>query len=121
MNKQERSKESALIILASSPSYTEAARLLEVDPSTVYEWLKDKEFATRLEQTRNLIFGEAVSKLKGHCTKAVDTLASLLSDESPQVRRGASNDILNHATKFKELQEFDQRLAALEQRSKNKR
>jgi len=107
-------KESALLILASSPSYAEAARLLEVDPSTIYEWLKDKEFSDRLEQLRNSIFTEAISKLKGHSTRAVDTLADLLTDESSQVRREAANDILNHATKLKEVQEIEARLKVLE-------
>lgn len=107
-------KEKALLTLASCSSYAEAARVLEVDPSTIYEWLKDKKFAERLERLRSSIFTEAINKLKGHSAKAVDTLADLLIDENSQVRRGAANDILNHATKLKEVQETEARLKALE-------
>lgn len=120
MNKQERSKENALVILASSPTYAEAARLLEVDPSTIYEWLKDKDFVARLEQARNFIVSDAINKLKIHTTKAVDTLAFLLDDESPQIRRGAANDVLNHVAKLWELQEIEERLSTIEKMQKTR-
>ena len=120
MKKQERIKESALVILATSPSRAEAARILGVDPSTIYDWLKDEEFSAKLEQTRNLIVSDAISTLKSHTTKAVDTLAALLDDESSQIKRGTANDILNHVMKFNELQEIEARLRVLEKTQQTK-
>jgi hypothetical protein len=121
MDKQQHKKENAIAILASSVTYAEAARLLEVNPCTIYEWLKDPEYVEKLEQTRNLIVGDAIGKLKGYCVRAVDTLASLLDDESSQVRRGAANDILNHVSRYKEIEEFEKRISNLERISNDKR
>lgn len=112
--KSKKSKEDALVVLASCSSYTEAAKQLEVSIPTIYKWLSDSEFSAKLEGVRNQIVTDAISKLKAHTTKAVDTLALLMDDESSQVRRGACNDILNHVTKFMELREIETRLKTLE-------
>ena len=112
--KLKKSKEDALVCLASCSSFNEAAKQLGVSVPTIYNWLIDPEFSAKLDSIRNQIVSEAISKLKTHTTKAVDTLALLMDDESSQVRRGASNDILNHACRFMELKEIEVRLKALE-------
>lgn len=112
--KSKKSKEDALVILASCSSYAEAARELGVSVPTIYNWLGDSEFLAKLESVRNQIVSDSISKLKTYTTKAVDTLALLLDDENPQIRRGVSNDILNHVLKFIEMKELETRLKALE-------
>lgn len=112
--KSKKSKEDAIVTLASCSSYAEAARELGVSIPTIYKWLGDPEFAAKLESIRNQLVSEAISKLKTHTTKAVDTLATLLDDDNPQIRRGASNDILNHVSRFIEIKEIEVRLKALE-------
>jgi hypothetical protein len=112
--KSKKSKEDALVVLAICMSYSEAARELDVSVPTVYKWLGDSEFLARLEAIRNQIVSDSISKLKTHTTKAVDTLAMLLDDENPQIRRGASNDILNHVSRFIEIKEIKGRLKTLE-------
>ncbi|MGE4574522.1 hypothetical protein [Parachlamydia sp.] len=112
--KSKKSKEDAIVVLASCSSYAEAARELGVSIPTIYKWLGDPEFEAKLESIRNQIVSESISKLKTHTTKAVDTLAMLLDDDSPQIRRGASNDILNHVSRFIEIKEIEVRLKALE-------
>lgn len=113
-DKQKRSKEIALPILASTPDYSEAAKLIGCSRGEIYEWLKDNEFKAELEKLRSQIVNDAISKMKAHVTKAVDVLASLLDDESSQVRRAACNDILNHVGRFMELKELENRLVNLE-------
>jgi len=112
-----RSKENALIILASTPNYREAAKQLNIAVPTIYSWLRDPEFASKVEETRNEIVSDAIAKMKGYAVKAVETLANLMDDESAHVRRAASNDILNHVGRFMELKEFEQRLINLERQS----
>jgi transposase len=112
--KSKKSKEDAIVVLVSCSSYAEAAKELGVSVPTVYKWLGDPEFSAKLEATRNQIVSDSISKLKTHTTKAADTLALLLDDDNPQIRRGVSNDILNHVLKFIELKELEARLKALE-------
>jgi hypothetical protein len=116
--KQERSKENALIVLATCSNYIEAAKQLEVTPQTIYEWLKDEDFAAKLELTRNHIVNNAICSMKAHVTKAVDTLGRLLDDPSPQIQRGAANDLINHVSRFIELKDLQKRIEAIEQKSK---
>ena len=112
--KTKKSKEDAIVVLASCSSFPEAAKELGVTVQTIYNWLADPEFLAKLESVRNQIVSDAISKLKAHTTKAVETLVLLMDDENSQVRRGASNDILNHVSRLMEIKELEVRLKALE-------
>lgn len=114
--KQKRSKEQALAVLATTTNYSEAARILGVGTERIYTWLKDPEFKAELEKLRSCLVEDAVSKMKAYTTKAVDTLANLMDDDVSQVRRGAANDILNHVGRFMELKELERRIEILEQK-----
>lgn len=113
-DKQKRSKEAAIPILAITPNYSEAAKLIGCSRDEIYEWLKDDSFRLELEMIRSKLVDDAISKMKTHTTKAVDTLAILMDDESSQVRRAACNDILNHVGRFIELKDLENRLVILE-------
>ena len=113
-DKTTRSKMKALPILATTPNYSEAARLIGCSHEQIYSWLRDEEFKAELEKLRSHLVNDAISKMKGYVTKAVDTLAALMDDESSQVRRAACNDILNHVGRFIELKELETRLDNLE-------
>jgi HEAT repeat protein len=113
-NKMSRSKVKALPILATTPNYSEAARLIGCSYDQIYSWLRDPDFKNELEKLRSQLVDDAISKMKSHVTKAVDVLATLMDDESSQVRRAACNDILNHVGRFIELKELETRLVNLE-------
>jgi hypothetical protein len=113
-DKQQRSKETALPILATCANYSEAARQIGCSREEIYTWLKDPEFKVELERLRTDIVNDAISQLKNNATKATNTLVNLLEDESSQVRLKAANDILNHLGRFMELRELETRLKALE-------
>lgn len=114
-DKQQRSKEQALPILAMNANYSEAARLIGCSRDEIYEWLKDPAFRTELEYLRTDIVNDAISQLKTHATKATNTLVALLDDKRPQIKLKAANDILNHLGRFMELRELETRLKALEE------
>lgn len=117
VNKQERSKELAVPILASCPDYSKAAKELGICRELIYEWMKDPLYKTKVDEARSQLVAEAIVRLKANMTKAVDVLVFLLDDESPVIRRGAANDILNHTGRFIEIKELESRIKALEQRS----
>jgi hypothetical protein len=120
-DKSQRSKESALPILATIPNFCEAAKIIGCSTEQIYTWLKeDSEFKTKLDAMRAEVVNKsveaAIAKLKNSMTKAVDTLISLLDRQDyPAVQRAASNDLLNHFQKFKELAELEERISKLEQ------
>lgn len=62
------------------------------------------------------ILENAIVSLKQTTTKAVEVLANLLSSEDEKIRRGCANDILSHVAKFRELQELESRVEALEEK-----
>ena len=113
-DKQQRSKEAALPILATCANYTEAARQIGCSRDEIYIWLKDPEFKAEIERIRTDLVNDAISQLKTHATKATSTLVNLLDDESSQIKLKAANDILNHLGRFMELRELETRLKSLE-------
>lgn len=117
LNKQERSKELAIPILASCPDYSKAAKELGICRELIYEWMKDAAYKAKVDEARSQLVAEAIERLKANMTKAVDVLVLLLDDESPVIRRGCANDILTHTGRFIELKELEQRIKALELRA----
>ena len=122
-DKMKRSQELALPHLAISSNYSKTCEELGLSQDTLYSWLHDDpEFKAQLDKMRseacNRVFEEAIATLKNSTTKAVTTLVALLDrDDYPAVQRAAANDILTHVQKFKELQDFEDRIAKLEQRA----
>jgi hypothetical protein len=120
-DKQQRSKEHALPILASTTNFCEAATILGISTEQIYSWLReDPEFKAKLDALRAELatkaFSDAIEKLKSSMTVAVDTLLSLLHREDyPGVQRAAANDLINHYVKFKDTQELEERITKLEQ------
>ena len=108
----------ALPYILASPSYEEAARKAQISSKQIYEWLKDPEFKSELEKQRNQVVETAMNLLKMNTTRAAESLGELLSSPNELVKRGAANDILNHVAKFRELQELVDRVAMLEEKTK---
>ena len=109
-------QQKALPFFVTSCSEAEACRRANISKQTYYEWLKGPLFKSELQRLRNLVTEEAVDQLKTHTTKAVDTLVKLLDVESSSLKRHVANDILSHVAKYKEIQELESRIDALERR-----
>lgn len=122
-DKAQRSKELALPILATMSNYSEAAKKIGISEDQLYLWLReDPEFKAQVDKMRSelceRVFKEAIETLKNSMTKAVTTLVALLDrHDYPAVQRAAANDILTHVQKFKELQDFEERILKLEARA----
>jgi hypothetical protein len=97
--KMERSKELALPVLLSAPTYSKAAQQLGVATSTIYEWLKDDEFRNALDDLRRSILADSIARLKGYVSLAVDVLAETMTDPDPKLRLKAATTILDSVNK----------------------
>lgn len=96
------------------------SRLTGISVKQIYRWLAQANFQEELEKRRNKLSKDAVDKLKVNLTKAATTLVKLLDSNSEAMRRGASNDILNHILRIMELREIEVRLATLEATSQQR-
>ncbi len=76
--------------------------------------MKIPAFRDALARERDAVLNDALSAVKVHVTKAVETLAKLMRIDDPITRRLACNDILRHALKVRELEDFEKRIASIE-------
>ncbi|MBS0624376.1 MAG: hypothetical protein JSS62_07150 [Verrucomicrobia bacterium] len=97
-----------------STSEAEACRQAKLAKQTYYDWLKEPAFRKSLKDLRDRALENAVETLKTHATRAVGVLVGLLDRDNPSLQRNVANDILGHVAKFKELNELEMRLEALE-------
>jgi hypothetical protein len=111
----------ALPIFASVPIVEQACKQAEISRDCYYEWMKLPVFKRELESLRNELVLDSINMLKLGARKAAATLIKLTGrEDAPGVQRAASNDILNHVAKFKEIQEIEIRLSALEEAQQKK-
>jgi len=103
--------------LAAGRTVVEAALSAGISERTAYRRLEDSIFRRRVSTLRGEMVGRATGRLADESSKAVATLAALLSAESESVRLGAARSILELGTKLREATEIEQRLTALEDNS----
>ena len=106
----------ALPFFVGSFSDIEACRKAHISKQTYYEWLKDPQFNSELKRLRNLVIEDAVEQLKAHTGRAVNTLVELLDSSNCALKRGVANDILTYVARYKEIQELEKRIDAIERR-----
>lgn len=111
--KQER----LLTNLLTCSSIDAAAKASDMGRTTVYRHLQDKAFRDELKRRRNQLADAVVDSFKAHSLKALDTLVGLLDSDNEGVRRKVANDVLGYVFRGRELQEAEERLAAVEERA----
>lgn len=104
----------AIPILIGCHTVEDAARKAGISKNTLYTWMKQEEFSQAISEARRELFDRAMHKLMYVSMKAVITLEKLLDAQSESVRRAASNDVLGHIVKYKELSEIEDRVERLE-------
>lgn len=106
----------ALEALLQAGSLTDAAKQAGVNRVTLYRWLQDATFQAALRSAES----EALAALSRRLVVMGDAAAAALSDAlAPERdirdRLRAAQIVLDNLLKLKELLDFEQRLAALEQ------
>jgi len=103
--------------LACGATVDAAAHKAGLSPATVYHRLKDPVFRQLLQQTLSDMVKRISGALTGLGLEAVRALAELLkSSTSAAVCLGAVRVAQENGMKFREVADFEQLLAALEQR-----
>ena len=111
-----RKQEEAIMALLSESTLASAAERIRVSDVTLGRWLKRPEFDAAYKDARRQVMEKAVAQLQNSTWAASTTLVRLLGAGSDSVRLRAAMAILDQANKGLEMLDFEERLAALEQR-----
>lgn len=116
-------KEAAILALLSARGIEDAARTVNVPPSTLYRWLKEPTFNTAYRKAKRTAFGQAVSRLQQGTSAAAATMLKLMVDPGvpASTRLRAADCVFTHAKNAIEIEEIEARVAALEQAAEQER
>ena len=104
--------------LARGESQAATATLAGCSVSTIRRRLDDADFRQRIERFRAETLDAAAGKLGATVIRAVETLESLLSSETPPaVRMASAKALVEFALRTREALSWEKRLADLEARA----
>lgn len=111
-----RKRDDALMLaLASGQTIRDAARAAGIGERTATRRLSDPAFRRRVAELRADMVCRALGKMADGMGDAADKLRQLLAANSEAVQLGACRALLELGVKLRESVELEQRLAALEQ------
>ncbi len=91
-------REAALQALCECPTLTEAAKQAGIGRTTLWQYLRDREFCEALQAMREQAILERAAALADVRQQALNTLADVMNaDVPPQVRVNAAKAILDNA------------------------
>jgi hypothetical protein len=111
-----RKKEDAIIALLSHKSVEDAARAIEVNPSTLLRWLQVPEFRSAYLKARREAVHQAVARLQQATGAAAIPVVKLMTDANvpAAVWLRAAECVFDRAFKAIEIEDIDARLRELE-------
>jgi hypothetical protein len=115
--KLSRKREQAIAALLSEATIASAAERAGISEVTLWRWLKQTDFKAAYREARRQVVEKAVAQLQQSSWAASTTLLKLLASNSDSVRLRAAEAILSHANKGLELIDFEERIAALEEKA----
>jgi hypothetical protein len=115
-------QEKAIVSLLSTPTIAAAAAKCGIGERTLHRWCTEPTFAAAYTAARHDAVGQAVGRLQHATGIAVDALLDVLDSEyapiaPAAVRVSAAKVIIEYALRFRELDELESRIAALENAS----
>jgi len=108
-------REQAALALACGQSVRGAARALHVGERTLTRWRADPDFMRRVRDLQNELLARAVGRLSCAMPEAAAKLRKLLASGSEKIQLAAAGKLLECGLKLRELADFEERLAALEE------
>jgi transposase-like protein len=115
-NLRKKAEDKLLLALACGATVESAARECGISARTVYRRLTDPRFRRRLQALRGDMVQRTAGTLTAASSEAVRTLLELLKPAvAANTRLGAARAVLESGVKLRELAEFEERLAALEE------
>ena len=109
-------QQTAIGCLLTEPSVTAAAAAAGVGERTLHRWLDDTAFAAAYRSARREAVQQAIARVQQTSGPAVTVLYSIATDTNALTssRVAAASKILDLAIRAVELEDLEQRLAALE-------
>lgn len=98
-----------------------AAKEVGVSETTMYRWMADPDFNAALKAAECRMIEEATRRLVQTSNSALDVLILVMADKkvAPGVRVRAAGLIIENMIKVRQLLDFEQRLAKLEELNSN--
>jgi transposase-like protein len=99
-------------------SVERAAEAAGINPSTLWRWLKQPAFEAEVRQARHRAFGQSTARLQQGMEGATVVLFRVMSDSNAKdgARVQAAKCVLAEARKSVELDDLQQRVAAVEKK-----
>ena len=118
-HKQER----AIAALLVAHSITAAAQQIGVNENTLLRWLKDAAFEAAYKEARRAVVQQAIVRMQQLCSQVVTKIEEIIDDPTaPAISRvTAMKTVLEMSWKAIELEDIEQRLAALEAQGQGQR
>jgi hypothetical protein len=109
-----RNQERAVVAMMAHPSIAEAAKSAGVAESSIWRWLQDESFQSRLRAAQSKVMDGALSSLQGAMTSAVDTLVRNLNCGVPAAENQAAKSVLDFTLKARHHFDYLERIRVLE-------
>jgi hypothetical protein len=110
----------AIPVILAARNITEGLNKAKVSKTAFYEWLKVSEFKDEFVRQRKEIVDLALHELKTAAGEAVAVLRTLLGARQEGVRLRTALGMLEHISKFIQMEELEQRITDLERRQQKK-
>jgi transposase-like protein len=114
MAKLEEKQEIVLVGLISGKSRAECAKLAGVAESTIYNWLNEKSFKTKLKDAKARVYDESTAQIYGLASAAIEVLKRGLNGRATSIEVNTAKIVIAHISKLREL-ELGERIEKLEQ------
>jgi len=105
-------------VILGARNISEGVKAAKISRDTFYEYLKDPIFKTEFVRQRKEIVDLALHELKTAAGEAVAVLRKLLGARQEGVRLRTALGMLEQISKFIQLEELEQRITALERKSR---
>lgn len=121
--KLSRKQEAAIAALLSESTVAQAAGKAGVGEVTLWRWLKEPGFKAAYREARQQVVDTAIGRIQEVCSEAVETLRAVMQDaQAPASSRvAAAKSILEMAMKAVETQDLEERIAVLEEVTRENR
>lgn len=110
-------REKILAALLTCSTKKEAATVAGVGVRTIYEYLRDPDFAAEYDEAKRNLIRDAAEQIKRSLGPAIDTLRAIAEDQKAgkTARVQAARTLLEYAIELDKHTTIEDRLAALEQ------
>lgn len=113
-------QQKALAALLMCPTVKAAARAAGLDESTIRRYRQDPAFMAEYKRRCAELLETATDNAKAAMPPAIDRLRGIIDDDQqqPQQHIAAARAVLEYGLRLVEANDFEQRLRALEERSR---